>query len=70
MPRQQHPSDSDFLFGLLQTVFAALAFILGCLTLVIGIVRLKETYRRYNRRHHRHDVSFELEAQLPEVCDR
>jgi branched-subunit amino acid permease len=66
MPRQ-YPSDSDFLFGLLQTIFAALAFILGCLTFAIGIVRLKEMYRRHHHRHRRHDVLFELEAQLPEV---
>ena len=64
---QNTPRDSTFVLGLLQTILAALALVLACLTLAIGMIRLRKNYRRYSRRQLQHEFVFELEAQLPQV---
>lgn len=64
---QNTPRDSTFVLGLLQTILAALALVLACLTLVAGMIRLRNSYRKYSRRQLQHEFVFELEAQLPQV---
>ncbi|KAF1968573.1 hypothetical protein BU23DRAFT_572309 [Bimuria novae-zelandiae CBS 107.79] len=60
-------NESAFIFGLLQTAFAALAVVLRILTLVAGIMRLTHSYRKYARRRRERELVFELEAQIPEI---
>jgi hypothetical protein len=53
---------------LLQTTFEGIAAFTACIALAFTLWKFRDRYRAHYHRRRRRERSFELEAQLPEVC--